>query len=109
MNEPINIWQTNPCEIIPGFHGRFVHSDNATIAYWEIDAQAVLPEHQHHHEQVVHLLSGEFELTVAGKIINLTPGDVLLLQPHIPHAGRAITDCRIMDVFNPCRDDYRQN
>lgn len=26
---------------------------------------------------------------------------------HVPHSGRAITDCRITDVFHPAREDYR--
>ena len=107
MNEAINIWKTESREVLPGFHGRFVHSDRTTMAYWEINQNASLPEHDHHHEQVLHLLEGEFELTVAGSTMQLTAGDTVVLDSHVPHAGRAITDCKIIDVFHPCRDDYR--
>lgn len=37
-------------EIIPGFHGKFVHTDHMTLAYWDIEAGALLPEHAHAHE-----------------------------------------------------------
>lgn len=107
MNEATNIWKKESREVVPGFHGRFVHSETTTIAYWEIKKNASLPEHDHHHEQVLNLLEGEFELTVAGTKLRLSPGDVVVLNSHQPHAGRAITDCKIIDVFSPCRDDYR--
>jgi len=94
-------------EIVPGFRARFVHGLNMTLAYWEIDAGAALPEHSHPHEQVSNVLSGEFELTVAGESYLLKPGLIFMIPPDTPHAGRAITACRIMDVFHPVREDYR--
>ena len=32
-------------EIMPGFKGRFVHTNSSTIAFWEITKGAILPEH----------------------------------------------------------------
>lgn len=96
-----------PRTVIPGFHGRFVHSSAMTFALWEIEAGATLPEHSHPHEQVVHLYEGRFELTVEGKPILATPGTVFAIPPDARHSGRALTVCRIMDVFYPVREDYR--
>jgi quercetin dioxygenase-like cupin family protein len=94
-------------EIVPGYHARMVHSDNMTFAYWRVEAGASLPEHSHHHEQVYNLLEGEFELVVDGEKYHTKPGTVFILPSNIPHSGRAITDCRILDVFHPVREDYR--
>ena len=107
MTDKISAWQIEAREVVPGFLGRFIHTDNMTMAYWEIREGAELPQHDHHHEQVVNMLAGEFELTVDGQPRRLTPGDVVVLPSHVPHSGRALTDCRILDVFQPCRDDYR--
>lgn len=108
MNHQItDIWSTPAREVVPGFFGRFVHGDNVTCAYWDIQANAELPQHQHPHEQIVNMLQGEFELTVDGVPLHLKPGDVVVLPGNVPHAGRAITDCRILDVFHPIREDYR--
>ena len=96
-----------PRTVIAGFHGRFVHSATMTFALWDIDAGALLPEHSHHHEQVVHLYEGEFELTVEGEPILATPGTVFAIPPNARHSGRALSACRIMDVFYPVREDYR--
>ncbi|MFH1689643.1 MAG: cupin domain-containing protein [Candidatus Eisenbacteria bacterium] len=92
---------------VPGFRVRFVHSDNMTIAYWEIEAGASMPEHSHLHEQIVSLVEGEFELSVGDEMKTLVPGRVAIVPPDIPHSGRAVTACRITDVFYPVREDYK--
>ena len=94
-------------EMIPGYRARFVHTEHMTLAYWTIRAGAPLPEHSHPHEQVVNLLEGEFEFNLAGEIQRLSPGMVVVITSNLPHSGKAITDCRILDVFYPVRDDYR--
>ena len=96
-----------PREIMPGFHGRLVHSDNMTFVHWNIDAGASLPEHAHMHEQVVNVISGEFELTVNGETQLLKPKQVVCIPSNASHSGRALTDCYIIDVFYPVREDYR--
>lgn len=92
---------------MPGFHGRMVHSDKMTFAYWNIDAGASLPEHSHMHEQVVNVISGQFELTVNGITRKLGPKQVVCIPSNALHSGKAITDCYIIDVFYPVREDYR--
>ena len=93
-------------EIVPGYHGRFVHGDTMTVAYWDIEAGNSLPEHAHKHEQVVNIIEGEFELIVEGVSYRLKAGDVFVLHSNVKHEGNAITDCRIIDVFQPVRKDY---
>lgn len=95
-------------EIAPGFHAKMVHSTNMTLAYWRIEEGAALPHHHHFHEQVVNLLEGEFEMTVGEERRVLTPGTVLVIPGDVPHGGKALTPCRILDVFYPVREDYRE-
>lgn len=94
-------------EVMPGFFGRFIHTDATTHAYWRIEAGAVLRPHAHPHEQVVNLFEGELELTVEGVPHRLGPGSVLVIAGNQVHSGHAITACRVLDVFSPVRDDYR--
>ena len=94
-------------EIVPGYRAKFIHGDNLTLAYWDVDPGAALPEHSHLHEQIANVLEGKFELTVDGEARILEPGQVAVIPSYIPHSGKAITHCRLLDVFHPTRDDYR--
>lgn len=94
-------------EIVPGFHGRFVHSDTMTFAYWRIEKDALIPTHSHPHEQVVNMLSGQLELIVDGTAHTLKAGDVFTIPGHVTHSARGLTGCRVLDVFSPVREDYR--
>lgn len=94
-------------EIVPGYRAKFIHTENMTIAYWNIKANHTMPEHSHPHEQVVNLTEGKFELTIDGKAQRAEPGTVIIIPPNAKHSGIAITDCRILDVFYPVREDYR--
>ena len=57
--------------------------------------------------EVVNVLEGVLELTVNGEVSRLEPGDVFVIPPDAPHSGRALTACRVLDVFAPVREDYR--
>ena len=37
----------------------------------------------------------------------MSPGAVAVIAPDEPHAGRAVTRSRIIDVFHPVREDYK--
>ena len=102
-----NLNEMTAHEIMPGFRGKFIHTDAMTFAYWTIEKSAVLPEHKHPHVQVVNVLEGELEITVGGARHLLRPGDVLSIPGDTLHSGRALTPVRVLDVFNPVREDYR--
>ena len=96
-------------EMVPGYHVKFVHSENMTIAYWNIEEGNALPKHAHPHEQVVNLIEGKFEVTVDGESKVLEAGSVVVIPSNVMHSGKALTSCRIIDVFYPIRIDYMQN
>jgi quercetin dioxygenase-like cupin family protein len=78
-----------------------------TIAHWRIEAGSTLGEHSHPHEQVTNVLEGQFEFTIDGETRLLGPGSVAVVPSNKVHSGRAVTDCLILDVFSPVREDYR--
>lgn len=94
-------------ELLPGFEGRFVHTDTMTVAHWEIKGGSVLPLHDHVHEQVVNMIEGELEMTIGGETRVMTAGQTFAIPSNIPHEGKALTDCKVIDVFTPAREDYK--
>lgn len=94
-------------ELIPGFTGRLIHTDKVTIAHFKIKAGSILPEHHHIHDQVSNVVEGEFEINVGGITQRLKPGSIAVIPSNTSHSGKAITDCYIIDVFCPLREDYK--
>jgi quercetin dioxygenase-like cupin family protein len=99
--------EINPKEIVPGFYGRFIHSANMTIAYWDIRQGSSIPVHHHVHEMVVNVIEGKLELTIGEETRILEPGMPAIIPSNVPHTARALTDCRVIDVFHPQRTDYQ--
>jgi len=101
-----NLSDINPTEKIPGFFGKFVHMEGFTMAYWEVKEGAVLPEHSHINEQSSQVIEGKFELTIDGKTEVYEPGQVATVPANTVHSGRALTDCKMTDIFCPARPEY---
>jgi quercetin dioxygenase-like cupin family protein len=103
----IDLRQLTVREIFPGLRARIVHTTGTSQSWVDVDEGASFSEHAHPHEQTVNVLAGTLEVTVDGVLHTLTPGTVLVIPPHALHSGRALTACRVLDVFSPTRDDYR--
>lgn len=103
----INLDDIAEREVVPGFRGKFIHSENVTIVHWSITAESKLSEHNHPHEQVTNVIDGVLELTIEGVTKQLKSGELAVVPSNVKHHGRAVTDCYILDVFYPIREDYR--
>jgi quercetin dioxygenase-like cupin family protein len=107
--EVISVKNIKAKEIVPGFHGRFIHSENITIAYWDIKAGHSVPRHQHVHEMIVNVMEGKLELTVGNDTKLLETGMAVVIPSNVPHMATGVTDCKIIDVFYPVRSDYNND
>ncbi len=94
-------------ELAPGFSSKLVHGERLTLSVVDIKKDSVLPEHHHMHEQVTFIVEGELDMVIGGKKILLTTGHVYVIPPDVPHSAVAKTDCRVIDVFSPVREDYK--
>ena len=103
----VDIDSVPPIELSPGVRLRTPYGKNLMLSYVEIEEGAVVPLHQHPHEQGGVVLSGRLELTIGGETRELGPGQMYIIPPDTPHratavGGRAV----VMDVFSPVREDY---
>lgn len=102
-----NIQSLDTKEIFPGFTGHFIHTDHQTFAFWDAVAGSSVPEHQHPHEQIVTVREGQFELVVNGEKKVMNNEMTAVIPGNTKHSGTAITDCKLLDIFYPVREDYK--
>tara|TARA_R110000868_G_scaffold44318_2_gene148152 strand:+ start:851 stop:1162 length:312 start_codon:yes stop_codon:yes gene_type:complete len=94
-------------EIFKGFKGRFVHMESFTLGFWDIEAGSEVPMHSHIHEQTTEVIEGEFEMTCGDITKIYKPGMLVTIPSNVLHGGKAITACKLTDVFCPVREDYK--
>lgn len=78
-----------------------------TLAFWEVIAGSSVPEHSHIHEQVVIVREGKLELVVNREKRIMDAGCIAVIPSNVKHSAYAVTDCKLLDVFYPVREDYR--
>ena len=88
-------------------HGRYVHCNEMTLGEVLLDANTVVPMHDHPHEQLSYVIEGRFEFTVGTETTILEPGMVALIPGGVTHGGTTLTACKVIDIFSPVREDYR--
>jgi quercetin dioxygenase-like cupin family protein len=101
------IKNTSPKEIVAGITGYYAHGANTTFGYVEIKEGSQLPEHHHVHEQITYIIEGQLDMIIGGKPYSLTTGMYHIIPSDMPHSAVAKTYCKIIDVFNPARQDYK--
>tara|TARA_B100000902_G_scaffold390438_1_gene439348 strand:- start:12 stop:323 length:312 start_codon:yes stop_codon:yes gene_type:complete len=102
----MNLTKINEKEVFPGFKGKFIHGANITWVFWDVKKDSEVPTHNHIHEQIMHVVEGKFEFTLNGLTKIYYSGDIVVIPTNIPHSGKALTDCKLMDVFSPLREEY---
>jgi quercetin dioxygenase-like cupin family protein len=95
-------------QMMPGVKRRIVvDGERLMLVQVELEARAVVPTHQHMHEQITYLLEGQLDVTVGGQQRILRAGECVHMPPNVPHQVIALMDSRLLDAFSPPREDFR--
>ncbi len=102
----VQILDISSKEIKEGFNARFIHTESLTLGYWDVEEGAVLPMHSHFHEQITTVIEGKFEMTIGNETKIYEAGVLAVIPPNVVHGGKALTVCKLFDIFCPVREDY---
>jgi quercetin dioxygenase-like cupin family protein len=86
-------------KIIPG--GRMM------MAHVYLKRGALVPMHRHESEQMTYVLQGALKVHLADVEVTVREGEVLHIQPGVPHQAEALDDTLELDVFSPGRADWQ--
>jgi quercetin dioxygenase-like cupin family protein len=96
-------------ELAPGVRMQPLFGDGAMLNLLDFEPNARVPEHSHPHEQLGMVVEGELVLQIDGVPHRLRPGSAYQIPGGVPHAAWTEVDpCRVLDVFQPVREDYRE-
>jgi quercetin dioxygenase-like cupin family protein len=96
----------NVIERLPGWHGRYFHSENMTVAHYEFKEGASIHEHFHPQEEIYEVIEGELEITIEGVAQLAQPGIVAIVPANARHSVKALTGGRAIIVDSPARRDF---
>lgn len=102
-----NIKNITPKELATGITGYYVHGDKSTFGYVELKKGSSVRLHHHINEQITYMIEGQLDMVIGGVACSLTPGMYHIIPSSTPHSAIAITDCKLIDVFSPVREDYK--
>jgi quercetin dioxygenase-like cupin family protein len=86
---------------------RVVAGANASLALVELGPLAIVPGHQHVHEQLGMCIEGSITFTIDGEERTLGPGGTWRIPSNLPHHAVAGPDGAIVvDIFAPTRSDW---
>ena len=109
MSAFANVSSLDLQRIWDGVHGRVVHGERITLGVIELDANSVVPEHSHEHEQLGMCVSGSLRFRVGEESRKLGPGETWAIPSNVPHEVHVGPEgAVVIDVFAPTRDDWRE-
>jgi len=82
------------------------YNDKLLLAEHRMEKGWVGARHQHPHDQVVYVVSGQLSVTVGDKTFAAGAGDSFVVRGGLDHQAAALEDSVVVDVFTPCRQDY---
>lgn len=85
------------------FEGQYM-----TLSVVDMDPEAVIPEHQHPHEQIGYMVRGSGRFRIGGQTYEVKAGQMWHIASNLPHEVIAGPEgLRAIDVFYPIREDMR--
>jgi unsaturated pyranuronate lyase len=108
VSEVANLYDADGFELVPGVLARPLFGTAAMLNLIDFEDGAVVPAHDHPHEQLGMVLDGELLMVIGGVEHRLRAGDAYGIPGGVEHSASADRGpCRVLDVFHPVREDYR--
>ena len=85
------------------------HSGSMMQVEVHFEEGAIGPLHNHPHEQLTYVMSGEFEFTIGDEIKMVKAGDTLYKRSGIMHGCVCKKKGMLLDTFTPQRLDFLES
>jgi quercetin dioxygenase-like cupin family protein len=94
-------------ELLPGVTMKpLTHGEKSLLCEIHFVKGALIPEHEHPHEQTGYLISGSLRFFGDEGEKVVTPGHSWNFKGGVKHGAEALEESVVIEVFSPVRDDY---
>ena len=76
------------------------------LVWWRMKAGAHAAAHQHPHEQIVYMISGQMDFRIGDEKRSMRAGDVAIIPGGVEHEAFFPEDTEVVDFFAPPREDF---
>ncbi len=101
-------WDEIPTIYLDTMNRKIFTGENVMLVRNEIHPKEVMPLHNHPHEQLFIVVSGECEVFTEGQTQMVKTGGLVWFRANQPHQVTNILDepLVVIDVFSPIREDF---
>jgi quercetin dioxygenase-like cupin family protein len=98
---------TTEITMAPGVSRRVLsHTPDLMLVEVTFVSGAVVPVHNHPHQQISYVKSGRFSFTSNGSSEEAGRGDSLAFASNMEHGVTCLEDGVVLDCFSPAREDF---
>jgi quercetin dioxygenase-like cupin family protein len=107
-NSPFQQWDERATgSLFPKTSLQSVGGEQILFCQVRYEPGADVPSHSHEEtEQLMWVLDGELEMTVAGERRTLGAGDVVVINRGVEHALSSASGCRFLEALSPVPRDH---
>jgi len=82
-----------------GVKAWIVQTESRQLIFFEMQPDAIVPEHSHDYAQWGMVIKGGMKLSINGKTRTIRKGDEYLIPAHAKHSATFLAKTRVMDLF----------
>jgi quercetin dioxygenase-like cupin family protein len=83
-----------------------LHGTDMTVAHFRFQKGNTVASHHHANDQITIVEKGAVRMTVGEETFDLKAGQMVHVDPDVPHGNVALEDTMIMEIFSPVREDW---
>jgi len=91
----------------PGLTRQMLHGEKLSFARMQLKNGTVVPRHQHINEQLTVVTEGALRFCFDDREILVGKDEIILIPSDVPHSAEAIGDSETLEIFAPCREDWK--
>ena len=98
-------------QVSPTLQRRLIVGERIMLAQVMLEKGALIPRHQHVHEQFTSIIAGRLRFWLGDdeiEEVSLGAGEVLHLPSNVWHKAEVLEQSVVLDVFSPPREDWLQ-